>query len=320
MHSSKSELPISGSSPSSPRSISAWVQALRPRTLPLAVAPIALAGGLAAYQDRFSTQVFALCLVTALFLQILSNLANDLGDALKGTDDAARTGPKRAVASGWISARQMRFAVGLVAVLAVVSGVALLMIAPVVRETWFLVGFGVAGLAAVASALGYTLGKRAFGYSGLGDLVVFLFFGLVGVVGAATLVSGAFLWQSTVAGAGIGMLAAGVLNVNNLRDQKGDALHGKRTLVVRLGDARARRYHIVLVGVAGILLAGLPAILGSLTVWWTWIPSLLLLPAIKQAKEVTMTPIGPALNPYLGKLSMLTALWGISLGVAFSLA
>jgi 1,4-dihydroxy-2-naphthoate polyprenyltransferase len=295
------------------------VQAMRPRTLPLAVAPIALAGGFAAYRDRFSLPVFLLCLLTALLLQILSNFANDLGDALKGTDDAERTGPKRAVASGWITVADMRRGVMVAAGLAVISGLALLAMAPVVRETWFLAAFAVAGLGAVAAAIGYTMGKRAFGYSGLGDLMVLLFFGVVGVVGSYVLIAGEVHAVALLAGVGIGLLASGVLHINNLRDQEGDARHGKRTLVVRLGDRRARVYHVVLITCGSLCLAALPLLVRAPT-WWMLLPALLTVPAHKQAVEVGRTPAGPALNPYLGKLSLLTAIWGISLGLAFALS
>lgn len=317
MHSSKSETPTSANFPSSPSALGAWVQAMRPRTLPLAVAPVALAGGLAAYRDRFSLVVFLLCLLTALLLQILSNFANDLGDALKGTDDEARTGPKRAVASGWISAAQMKRGVVVVAGMAVVAGLALLLVAPVVRQTWFLVAFTLAGAGAVAAAIGYTMGKRAYGYSGWGDFMVLLFFGVVGVAGSYVLIAGEFDNVALLAGVGIGLLASGVVHINNLRDQKGDARHGKRTLVVRLGDRRARAYHVVLITCGSLCLAALPLLVQPPSCW-LWLPSWLTIPALKQGLEVSRTPAGPALNPYLGRLSLLTAVWGIALGLAFA--
>lgn len=282
---------------------------MRPRTLPLAAAPIGLAGGLAAAHGRFHLPVFGLALGTALALQITSNLANDLGDALKGTDDEARLGPKRAVAMGWVTPGQMKIAVGLAALASMVLGLALVLTSQLTAVPFIALG-GVAVLA----ALGYTLGRNPYGYAGLGDVAVFVFFGLVGVEGAYTLIAGQWDALALVPGAGVGLLATGVLNINNIRDQNGDRAHGKHTMVVRLGDQGARRYHLALIGLGCLCLVATPLLWGVGGRWWVWLPVLLCVPALRQALDVARAQNLAGLNPYLGKLSMLAAAWGLSLG------
>lgn len=313
--------PTSAGSPSSPKDArAAWVGALRPRTLPLAIAPTVLAGGLAMYAGRFDLGVFALIVLTATALQILSNFANDLGDGLKGTDDEKRLGPTRAVSAGLISVAQMKRAVAVTAGLASLLGVGLLVVSYQLLGLVGLRSFVALGLGAVAAAMGYTLGKRPLGYAGLGDFFVLLFFGWVGVGGSYVLLTGEFTWQLLDPATGIGLLAAGVLNINNLRDQEGDRRHGKRTMVVRLGDQDARHYHLVLIGAGSFLLAVTPLRWGAAGHWYVWLPALLAIVALRQAFEVVRTDDLRRLNPSLGKLAMLTAVWGIALGAAMGAA
>lgn len=279
------------------------------------MAPIALAGGLAAARGLFSAGPFALALLTAAMLQITSNLANDLGDALKGTDDAQRLGPKRAVAMGWISASQMKLGVGVAAALSMAFGLALVFSSGFEALPFIALGGG-----AVLAALFYTLGRSPYGYAGLGDLAVFVFFGLVGVEGAYTLISGEWRPEALVPGAGVGLLATGVLNINNIRDQNGDRAHGKRTLAVRLGDRMARRYHVGLIGLGSALLVLTPAVWGLADRLWVWVPALFVPLALGQALSVARIQNLPALNPYLGKLSMLAAAWSVLLAAMLALA
>lgn len=293
--------------------------AARPRTLPLAVAPIALAGGLASLKATGFGLVLGLALLTAACLQLLSNFANDLGDAQKGTDDAKRLGPPRAVSSGLLSAGQMKAAVALTSLAAVASGAALLFLAmPTLEPGAIRLMFGVGALAILA-ALGYTLGKRPFGYLGLGDLVVLIFFGWVGVTGAYLLMAGSLDPRTLLPATGLGLLAAGVLHINNLRDREGDARHGKRTLAVRFGDRRARRYHVGVITFAALLLALTPVWIGAPEMVLAWLPALWTISAVRQAVAVARTREPRALNPFLGRLALLTALWGISLGLALAI-
>ncbi|MGL5949407.1 MAG: 1,4-dihydroxy-2-naphthoate octaprenyltransferase [Aeromonas sp.] len=241
---------------------SVWLMAMRLRTLPLACSSILLGAGLAARTGTVNGLCLALALLTAILLQILSNLANDYGDALSGADNASRIGPARAVVSGLITPAQMRVAMGLMALAASVSGLSLLAVALGNNLVLWLLFIGF-GLAALAAALAYTMGKRPYGYQGLGDVAVFIFFGLLGVLGSAFLFSGQLLASWLLPASSCGLLAAAVLNINNVRDIKTDAASGKITLAVRLGRHRAIRYHWALL----------------LSAWLTSVIYLALLPA-----------------------------------------
>lgn len=231
---------------------SIWLWAVRPRTLPLAVASIVLGYGLAVLQGAADFTVFLLALLTALLLQILSNLANDYGDAVSGADTAGRLGPRRMVGSGLATPGQMFRAVALAALLAACSGLALVLTAAWGR--WPVLFFFLAlGLASVAAAVAYTMGKRPYGYIGLGDLMTGLFFGPVAVLGSAVLCGAqltVLMWLPAVAA---GLCTSAVLNINNMRDIETDRASGKLTVAVRLGLERARRYHAALILVVMLL-------------------------------------------------------------------
>lgn len=225
-----------------------WIRAARLRTLPLAVATV-LAGSTVARQlspSGFDYPVFALTLLTTILLQILSNFANDYGDGVKGTDALRTHGNARAVQSGWITARQMKTAIVALAILCLLSGIALLIIA--LGNNWAsLLSFLLVGLAAIAAAILYTVGPHAYGYRGLGDVMVFLFFGWVGVVGTAWLQVKQFLPAMLLPAFAVGLLATAVLNLNNLRDLEDDQKAGKITIPVRLGFQNGLLYHHLLV-------------------------------------------------------------------------
>jgi 1,4-dihydroxy-2-naphthoate polyprenyltransferase len=200
--------------------------------------------------NGFKPIVLVLALITAILLQVLSNLANDLGDHLHGTDNQDRVGPQRAVQSGAIPPAAMKRAMILCGVLAFISGCALITIALGVSISTLL--FLLLGIAAIGAAVKYTFGKNPYGYAGLGDASVFVFFGLIGVIGTFYLHTRSFFPGLLLPAAAFGLLSAGVLNVNNMRDIHNDAAMGKRTLVVRMGSANARFYHTTLV-VIGLL-------------------------------------------------------------------
>ena len=228
-----------------------WIQAARLRTLPLAFAVIALGTGLAfKINEYLHWGIFALAVFTAGAYQILSNYANDLGDGLRGTDDH-RTGEKRAIASGLITADQMKRAVNLWTVLALFGGGGLSFLAFQERIP-LLVLFSLLNVAAVLAAKSYTMGPKPYAYWGGGDFFVFLFFGLVGVLGSANLYGTShwsFLFPAFVAGA----YSAAVLTLNNLRDVETDAIAGKRTLVVRFGYKWGRGYFKALLIIGNVL-------------------------------------------------------------------
>jgi len=223
--------------------IKAWVQASRLRTLPLASAGIFTGAGLVGF-GNFSVLGFILVLLTAFAFQIVSNFANDLGDYLKGAD-VNRTGEARMVTTGAISPNAMRKGILVCSILALGLAISALYTLNV-NTTQLLVFLGLA-LLSVLAAVGYTMGKKAYGYLGLGDIFVFLFFGILAVGGSYYLFSGGtWHWKILLPAAAIGLLASSVLNLNNMRDWENDKASGKNTLVVKLGFTKAKTYHTLL--------------------------------------------------------------------------
>ncbi len=214
----------------------------------------------------WNAKVFGLCLLTTLLLQILSNLANDYGDSQKGADNEGRIGPMRAVQSGMLSPREMLVGIMVAVLLCLITGSVLVKEATKDMQLSYGIFFFLLGLAAIAAAIKYTVGKGAYGYHGLGDVFVFLFFGLVGVCGTYFLLAHSFnLWLLLPASA-IGMLSAGVLNLNNMRDAENDARAGKNSLVVKIGVVKAKQYHRVLIIGALLLLCIFVVIKGTSTI------------------------------------------------------
>ena len=242
----------------------AWVQAVRLRTLPLAVAGSLVAAALAGIAGVFRPAVFVLMLVTSAALQVIANFADDYGDLASGLDDETRVGPKRGLQRGVIKVPEMRRAlVGLSAATFVV-GVALVVVAftggPAMsgNSVAAMVAFVVLGVAAIAAAMLYTMGKHPYGYVGLGDVMSFLFFGVVSVVGGSFLYLHEFTWVSLVAALALGLPVMAVMNVNNMRDAKRDAAKGKRTVANRLGDPTMRVYETaLLVGGAALFVVAM---------------------------------------------------------------
>jgi len=197
-------------------------------------------------QDYFNCKILLLALLTATFLQILSNLANDYGDALSGVDNENRLGPIRAIQSGEVSVKEMRIAVILFSLLSLLSGIVLLTVSFSSFSGLFML-FLLVGLLAIAAAIKYTVGKNAYGYSGLGDISVFIFFGIVGVMGSSYLFNHTVQFVNILPAVSIGFFAVGVLNLNNLRDIDNDARHGKNTVVVQFGKSWGKNYHYLLI-------------------------------------------------------------------------
>lgn len=224
-------------------SLAAWLSSLRLKTLPLAISAIMLGNSLAYWQHAFDWRIFVLTLVTAVLLQILSNLANDYGDALKGSDQQ-RIGPKRGIHSGVISLAQLKQALIINGVLAILSGSLMLYLAHLSLTE--IVIFLLLGFASIVAAITYTIGKHPYGYRGLGDVAVLIFFGLVAVLGSAYLQTRQLSYSLFAPAVACGLLAVSVLNINNLRDIDSDRASQKRTLVVMLGAKAGRVYHTLL--------------------------------------------------------------------------
>lgn len=253
------------------QSLSIWLDAARPKTLPLALVSI-LTGSVLAYSThQFSWLVSFLAFLTATLLQILSNLANDYGDAVKGTDNEKRLGPVRAIQSGSVSLRDMKQAILINVVLTLISGLVLVFYA--LESLSSILAFIGLGMLAIVAAIAYTVGNKPYGYVGLGDISVFIFFGLLGVAGTYFLHTGVVAPLLTLPAVGCGLLAVAVLNINNMRDIENDAECGKRTVAVRLGQQRAKHYHsLLLIGALGAFLVYL---LFQPSPWWICLPFVL---------------------------------------------
>lgn len=223
-----------------------WIQAARLRTLPLSVSGI-IVGSAYAYHQGFSDwRIVILALLTTLGLQVLSNYANDYGDGVKGTD-ANRIGEKRLVAAGVITAEQMKKAVIITAVLTFIIALLLIYIAFGKENFALSLIFILLGIGSIGAAIKYTVGKSAYGYSGFGDVFVFIFFGLVSVVGSNFLFTHFIDWKLFLPATAIGLLSVAVLNLNNMRDIENDKIAGKNTLVVKMGLENAKKYHEFLI-------------------------------------------------------------------------
>lgn len=260
----------------------AWLESLRPKTLPLAFAAIVVGTALAWWQGHFNPLVALLALITAGLLQILSNLANDYGDAVKGSDKPDRIGPLRGMQKGVITKEQMKRALMITVALICISGIALLVASYQTMQDF--IGFLVLGGVSIIAAITYTVGTRPYGYIGLGDISVLIFFGWLSVMGSWYLQAHTLELLTFLPATACGLLATAVLNINNLRDINSDRENGKNTLAVRLGPVNARRYHTVLLLGAPLCLA-LFNLLALHSLWgWLFILALPLL--IKQARFV----------------------------------
>jgi 1,4-dihydroxy-2-naphthoate octaprenyltransferase len=227
-----------------------WIKAFRLRTLPLAISSAIMGSFLAFAHGNFRWYVLLLASLTILFLQILSNLANDYGDAMHGIDNENRIGPQRITQSGLVTKQHMQIMIVVFILLALASG-SLLIITGLHHIGWkTILFFFVLGLSAIYAAIKYTIGKNPYGYIGLGDAFVFIYFGIVGVAGTYYLHANTFDPWVLLPASAIGLLSSGVLNLNNMRDIENDTRSGKRTLVVHIGSKAAKIYHLVLISLS----------------------------------------------------------------------
>ena len=294
-----------------------WWQAMRPRTLVLAVAGTGLGLLLAASHGHFWWLTAALTVVTAVLLQVLSNLANDYGDSRHGVDGKGRVGPARAVQSGRVSLAEMLRAVALSALLAGVSGLALVRLALGPAGWFWIAGFLMLGALAVWAAIAYTATDRPYGYVGLGDLMVFVFFGPVAAVGSYFMQTHVVDAWTFLPASAAGLLAVGVLNVNNMRDLQGDRAAGKLTVPVRLGLQRARVYHAVLLG--GALLLGVIAVALDWRSAWQLL-FLLVLPLFMAHLRAVWQLEGAQLDPLLKQMALGALAFSLLFGIGQSVS
>lgn len=226
--------------------VKAWLNAARLRTLPLSISGILVGTAIAASQGSTNTIVFLFALCTTIGLQITSNFANDYGDGIKGTDNDQRVGPKRAMQSGLLTGAQLKKGIYISIVINCIFIIGLLLFSFGLDQMIYFGVFLLLGAFAIWAAIKYTVGKSAYGYSGLGDLFVFIFFGLVSVLGSMFLFLKYVSLASILPATSIGLLSVGVLNLNNMRDYKSDKAVGKNTVVVKMGLKKAKIYHYML--------------------------------------------------------------------------
>jgi 1,4-dihydroxy-2-naphthoate octaprenyltransferase len=234
--------------------IKIWIKSFRLRTLPLSLSGVIFASLIAYSNNKFNIYTCALAISTTLFLQILSNLANDLGDSLKGTDNVNRKGPQRAMQTGIISIKEMKAMILVFVLLSALSGLFLIIHSfegLSSKNSIYMLSLG--GMSIIA-AIKYTLGKKSYGYHAMGDIFVFIFFGLASVVGTYFLHSNEIALIMFLPAITIGLLAVGVLNMNNIRDIENDKACGKNTIPVIIGEKKAKIYHYLLVGISFISL------------------------------------------------------------------
>jgi 1,4-dihydroxy-2-naphthoate octaprenyltransferase len=278
-----------------PSAVRIWVMAARVRTLPAAVAPVLVGTSLALGAGHFRALAFVAALLGAIFIQVGTNLSNDYSDARRGADTEDRLGPVRVTAGGLVPPSQVLLATYVTFGLAVLCGVYLVYVAG-----WQLIAVGAASI--LAGVL-YTGGPRPYGYEGLGELFVFLFFGVVAVVGSYYVQVQELPWEPFVCAVPVGLLASAILVVNNVRDLDTDRRAGKRTLAVRLGRERTRNLYVAMLTVA-FLCGPLPWVLGSMSAWlllcWAAAPL-----AVSVAKVVRTRVDGPSLNGALAKTGAL---------------
>ena len=288
--------------------MSQWVGGARPRTLPAAIAPVAVGAGLAAWASAFNLGRSLLALLVAVALQVGVNYANDYSDGIKGTD-RQRVGPIRLVGQELAPAREVRAAALASFLVAALAGLALVML----TSQWWLLAVGAASIAA---AWLYTGGPRPYGYAGLGEVFVFVFFGVVPVVGTAYVQTLTITWPDVLASVGVGLLACAILVTNNLRDIPGDSVAGKRTLAVRIGESRTRALYVGLV-VVGLVV---PVPLALLTAPLVALGSATAILAIAPIRVVSSGARGPGLIPALKQTGVLLLVYGLALGLLLALA
>lgn len=299
------------------KNLSAWLTSFRLHTLPLALSTVICGSFLAAYQHSFHWKIALGAGLTTLFLQVLSNLANDYGDMKTGVDNKERLGPQRGLQSGSISRKQMKKAIIICIILCLISGVWLIIEAFKNSTSWLTLFFFLLGCGAILAAIKYTMGKNPYGYSGFGDLFVFLFFGLVGVMGTFYLHNQSLSAAEWLPAITMGCFSTGVLNLNNLRDEENDILYNKRTLVVQWGFEKAKKYHIILL-ITGML-CSLSYVIYLDAGFWKFLILLPYIGILLHAKRVWNNKDRKELNNELRNLSLLTLAFSICLGLGILL-
>ena len=304
-----------------------WLQAARLRTLPLSISGILLGSFIARWRlvhigENWDWRIFALAMLVTLLYQVLSNFANDYGDGVRGTDRFRDTNAeKRAIASGIISVKQMKMAVISTAILAMIMTMGLLYTAffpHYILEFYVFIGLGIL---CILAAVGYTMGKKPYGYLGLGDIMVFIFFGWISVGGSYFLFTKVWSWDILLPASAIGMLSVAVLNLNNMRDLESDKLAGKNTLALRSGFKRAMIYQIVLMQLPLILvliflLKNELQIKGN---YYAFMVMVLFFPMTAMRRKIMKVKSPKELDPFLKQVGIITLMMAVLLAIGLNI-
>jgi len=303
--------------------VKSYIKAARLRTLPLSISGIIVGSYLGnavvnntlengAQSSIFESLIFWLAILTTIGFQVLSNYANDYGDGIKGSDKN-RTGEARMVSSGAITPKQMKMAMILTAIITVFIALLLIYVAFGSENFGYSFLFFGLGMASIAAAIKYTVGNSAYGYSGFGDVFVFVFFGLLSVVGSYFLYAKQLDFQIFLPAISVGMLSTAVLNLNNLRDRAEDKANNKNTLVVKLGIVKAKKYHYTLI--IGALLAAVIYTIVNFSSIYEFIFLVAFIPLVKNMITVSNNTIPAALDGELKKVALSTFLFAILFGI-----
>ena len=298
------------------KQLKVWLKAVRLRTLPLSVSGILIGNSLCFQHPEFSEILFVLMLLTATSFQIISNFANDYGDGVKGTDNDNRLGPKRVLQQGLLSREILKKGIVIISLISLLLAFVLIFLAFGSNSWYYILIFIGLSFASVWAAIFYTVGNKAYGYYGFGDLFVFLFFGGVSVLGAYFIQLKTFSYPAILLSLVVGFLSVGVLNLNNMRDIDNDAFVGKRTLVVIMGAAIAKKYHLLLLIVSVSILV---YVFSSVSIRFFWIPYLAIIPLIVHFISVLKNSEPKFFDPELKKLSLSIFLLSLLVFLSFYL-
>lgn len=303
-----------------------YIHAARLRTLPLSMSGIIMGAFIARWRlgemgQAWDWQIFALAILVTLLYQILSNFANDYGDGTKGTDQMRSTSAEaRAVASGKVTAQQMKNAMLITAFLSLLATVGLLYRAffpNFMKEFW---GFIALGVACILAAIGYTVGKKPYGYMGLGDVMVFIFFGWVSVGGSYFLFTKSWSWDVLLPASAIGLFSAAVLNLNNMRDIESDAISGKKSLALRLGFKKAMNYQMVLMHLPIILLLIFLMLNGfhEKGNYYAFMVMIMMFPLAGVRRKIMQVKSPHELDPFLKQVGIITLVTSVLMAIGLN--
>lgn len=284
------------------KTIGAWLNAARLRTLPLSISGVLIGTALAQFYGYSNFLIFTLALLTTIGFQVTSNFANDYGDGVRGTDNSDRIGPVRALQSGLLSRKALKRGILISVLIDALLVIALVLVAFGPRNLFFSIVFLILGGASIWASLKYTIGDSAYGYRGLGDIFVFLFFGLVAVLGTMFLYTKFLTPMAFLPATAIGLLSAGVLNLNNLRDFASDKKAEKNTLVVYLGFANGKIYHYALLITAFLCIVFFSY--SSFEGWRRFFPLIAFVPIGWHLKKIYLTNNPESIDPELKKLAL----------------